>query len=48
MSWGRQTFRLDLVLLSILCIGLIGWGLDALLERTERRLASWRPEGGFR
>jgi ABC-type nitrate/sulfonate/bicarbonate transport system permease component len=46
MSWGRQTFRLDLVLASIACIGLIGWGLDALLARTEARLAHWRFEGG--
>ncbi|MDB5105902.1 MAG: sulfonate transporter [Fibrobacteres bacterium] len=42
MSWGRQAFQLDLVLVAIVAVGIIGWILDAGLARLEGTFTAWR------
>jgi sulfonate transport system permease protein len=42
MSWGRQLFQLDVVIVSIIIVGVIGFGLDFTLKKAERKLlARW-------
>jgi sulfonate transport system permease protein len=48
MSWGRQAFQLDLVLVAVVAVGLIGWTLDAALGRLELVFSAWRTEGASR
>jgi len=40
---GRMLGEMDLVLFGIAIIGLIGFGLSATFQATERRLLRWRP-----
>ncbi len=40
--WGRQLFQLDLVLASILVVGVVGLLLDSGLGKIEARLLHWR------
>lgn len=41
MTWGRQLFQLELVLIAMLVIALIGLALDAALKVIERRAQPW-------
>lgn len=43
MTWGRQMFQIDVVLVGVLVIGLIGILTNRLLEVMERKLLKWRP-----
>lgn len=42
MVWGRQLFQLDLVIVSMIMIGIIGYLLDAVLALFETKLQKWR------
>ena len=42
MVHGRQLFQLDMVMASMVVIGVTGWLLDRLLQIVERRLLAWR------
>ncbi|QKJ86898.1 Alkanesulfonates transport system permease protein [Paramixta manurensis] len=44
MTWGRKAFQLDVVFITMLVIGLIGWLIDYLALRLERRLIHWNGE----
>lgn len=44
MTWGRQLFQLDLVLVAMLVIAAIGLALDGALRLVERRLRPWAEE----
>jgi ABC-type nitrate/sulfonate/bicarbonate transport system permease component len=41
MMEGRDLFRMDLVILGMVVVGLVGFGLNALLSRI-RHLLLWR------
>jgi sulfonate transport system permease protein len=38
MSWARQLFQLDVVMVGIVVVGVIGFTLDLILKRAEARL----------
>jgi len=40
---GRGAFRVDVILVGLLAVGLIGWLTNRLAERIEGRLLRWRP-----
>ncbi|MGB8930120.1 MAG: ABC transporter permease [Anaeromyxobacteraceae bacterium] len=40
--WGRQLFQLDVVIAAIVVIGVVGLGLDLVLNAAERRLRRWQ------
>lgn len=42
MSWSRQLFQLDVVMVCIVTISVIGFGLDRLLRLAESRLQAWK------
>ena len=42
MVMGRQLFQLDVVLATIVVIGLVGLVLDQLLRLSERHFMRWR------
>ncbi len=42
MEWGRQTFRIDIVLLGVVITGLIGFALDKAFRSAERALSPAR------
>jgi sulfonate transport system permease protein len=42
MEWGRQVFRIDLVLVGVVITGVIGFTLDKSFRLLERRLVRWR------
>lgn len=42
MEFGRQMFRLDLVMVGVVLAGGIGFAIDRLLRRIEARLQHWR------
>jgi sulfonate transport system permease protein len=42
LSWGRQLFQLDLVLVVVIVVGTIGFALNWVLGRIERRLGRWQ------
>lgn len=42
MEMGRQLFQLDVVLAGVILSGLIGFSLDFLMRRAERRFSRWR------
>jgi sulfonate transport system permease protein len=44
MEFGRQMFRMDVVMVGMVITGLIGFGLDRAMKRLERRLLRWRPQ----
>jgi len=46
MTWGRQIFQLDVVLVCVAVIGLIGFVLDFGLKQLESFLLRWRGTGG--
>lgn len=39
---GREHFWMDLVLFGVVVIGLVGYGMNAVMGALERRLLSWR------
>ncbi|MFM2036400.1 MAG: putative aliphatic sulfonates transport permease protein SsuC [Pseudomonadota bacterium] len=43
--YGRQLFQLDVVLASVLAVGIVGFVIDKLLSYTEAWLLSWRKPG---
>jgi sulfonate transport system permease protein len=43
MDFGRQMFRLDVVMVGVVITGLIGFTLDRGLKLIERRLVRWKP-----
>ncbi|MBS1213288.1 MAG: hypothetical protein H6R26_1905 [Proteobacteria bacterium] len=45
MVMGRQLFQLDVVLATIIVIGLVGLVLDQVLRYSERLLLHWRRDG---
>lgn len=42
MEFGRQMFRMDVVMVGMVITGLIGFGLDRLIKQAERRCLRWR------
>jgi sulfonate transport system permease protein len=38
---GSEHFEMDLVLVGMAVIGLLGWTLNALARKLERRLLHW-------
>lgn len=42
MEFGRQMFRIDVVMVGVIVIGAVGFTLDRLFQLLERRLARWR------
>lgn len=42
MEFGRQMFRLDIVMVGVVVTGLVGFGLDRLLRGLEARLSRWK------
>jgi sulfonate transport system permease protein len=42
MEWGRQTFRIDIVLMGVVITGLIGFSLDKAFRLGERALSPAR------
>jgi sulfonate transport system permease protein len=43
IQYAREMFRMDIVLVGIVVIGLVGFGLDRLVKLGERGLTHWRP-----
>lgn len=41
MTWGRKAFQLDVVLVTMIVIGLAGWLIDTLSVRLEQRMTRW-------
>ncbi|CAH2598787.1 Alkanesulfonates transport system permease protein [Rhodovastum atsumiense] len=46
LVWGRQMFWFDTVVMAMVLIGLVGFLLDLVLTRLERRLQRWRIADG--
>lgn len=44
MTWGRQLFQLELVIVAMLVIAAIGLSLNAILEYVERFVQPWKTE----
>jgi len=42
MEWGRQMFRMDIVVVGVFITGLIGFALDYGFKWLESRLARWK------
>ncbi|GHD05144.1 ABC transporter permease [Tianweitania populi] len=42
MNWGRKLFYLDVVIVTMILVGLIGWTLDRLMLRAEKHLTLWQ------
>jgi len=42
MEWGRQMFRMDIVVVGVFITGLIGFGLDRGFKLIESRLVRWK------
>lgn len=42
MNWGRKLFFLDVVIVTMIVVGLIGWLIDHFMVRIERRLTTWQ------
>ena len=43
--YGRQLFQLDVVLASVLAVGIVGFAIDKLLSLAEAWLLRWRKPG---
>lgn len=41
MTWGRKSFQLDVVLVTMVLVGVLGWLLDHGLARLQRRCTAW-------
>jgi sulfonate transport system permease protein len=44
MEWGRQMFRIDIVLVGVVLTGVIGFVFDKGFRLLERRLVHWKPQ----
>lgn len=44
MEFGRQMFRIDVVMVGVVITGLIGFGFDRAIRLLERRLVRWRSQ----
>ena len=42
MEFGRQMFRLDVVMVGVIVTGLVGFGMDRALRGVEARLSRWK------
>jgi sulfonate transport system permease protein len=42
MEFGRQMFRMDVVMVGLVITGLVGFGLDRLIKQIEARFMRWR------
>lgn len=42
MTWGRQLFQLDLVVIAMIVVALAGLAMDLLLRLVERRVQPWK------
>ncbi|HEX3502826.1 MAG TPA: ABC transporter permease [Xanthobacteraceae bacterium] len=47
MTWGRKSFQLDVVLVTIVVIGVIGWLLDRAAAALQTRAAGWVSRGAI-
>lgn len=43
IQFARETFRMDVVMVGIVVIGVTGFLLDSALKRVEQRFMHWRP-----
>lgn len=41
MTWGRKSFQLDIVMVTIVLIGVVGWLLDRAALLVQARAATW-------
>jgi len=41
MTWGRKAFQLDVVLVTMVVIGIAGWALDRLAQALSQRYGGW-------
>jgi sulfonate transport system permease protein len=41
MTWGRKSFQLDIVLVTMLLIGAVGWLMDRGALAVQSRFAGW-------
>jgi sulfonate transport system permease protein len=41
MTWGRKSFQLDVVLVTIVIIGAVGWLLDRAALEVQARTTGW-------
>ena len=44
MNWGRKLFYLDVVIVTMIVIGIIGWIIDYAMVRIENRLTVWQSQ----
>jgi sulfonate transport system permease protein len=44
MTWGRKAFQLDVVLVTMLVIGVVGWIIDRGSLALERRFTRWSDQ----
>ncbi len=42
MNWGRKLFYLDIVIVTMIVIGIVGWLIDWAMVRIESRLTLWQ------
>ena len=42
MNWGRKLFYLDIVIVTMIVIGIVGWLIDFVIVRIENRLTLWQ------
>ena len=42
MTWGRQLFQLDLVIVAMIVVAIAGLAMDLLLRAVERRAQPWK------
>ncbi|MDR1063014.1 MAG: ABC transporter permease [Azoarcus sp.] len=45
MTWARQVMQLDIVFVLIVVVGLVGFALDWVLQKTEKHFLAWNPKG---
>jgi sulfonate transport system permease protein len=45
MTWGRKSFQLDVVLVTMLIIGATGWLLDRVALTVQQRATAWSHRG---
>lgn len=46
MTWGRQLFQLELVLVAMVVVAVIGFALGSTLKQIEHRISPWAAEAG--
>ena len=44
MVYGRQIFQLDVVLATVIVIGLVGFVFDALIRLLQRQFSGWNQQ----